>query len=530
MLRVTFADGVFQARCSFSERELVRKAGFRWSGERKLWYSETSKVAVRLREFCDPSALKEINRVMIVNSPWSGPLPYPKGLRPYPFQLGAVRYVLERNKSYLGLDPGLGKTPISVIVSNALQAPTVFVAPAFLTRNVEAEFQKWATWSPKILRLEPRGKEPPIQYATRMIDQEAEILIVPDSVLHRPETILIIKDLNHWAEISGRGAVLMVDEAHRYKNFKAQRTAILFGGKDENGDALPPMTRRFERQVYLSGTPIPNGRPMELFPILSTVAPETIDFMSGFEYGRKFCRGHRTRFGWDFSGASNMPELRRRVIGPFMLRLKTEDVLKDLPPMTEELVLIGDAPAKLIKLEKELLQEHSPSDLVKHQVASTHIATYRRELGKLKVKPAVDFIRSLLDDGEESLLVFAFHKEVIADLKVKLGKYRPLVITGSTSNAERHAIVTKFQDEKKGHRLFIGNYQAAGVGLTLTKATRVIFVEYSYVPSENDQAAKRAHRIGQRFHVLVQFLVYTNSLDKKVLESNLRKREIIAHI
>jgi SNF2 family DNA or RNA helicase len=76
----------------------------------------------------------------------------------------------------------------------------------------------------------------------------------------------------------------------------------------------------------------------------------------------------------------------------------------------------------------------------------------------------------------------------------------------------------------------IGNYKAMGVGFTLTRATRVIFVEYSWNPAENEQAADRAHRIGQTETVFVQYMVYKDSVDKKVIERILKKREGSRHI
>lgn len=535
MPRVVYTDGVFIFRCHFSDRELPRKAGFRWNSVQHYWYSETPKVAARLRKFADQTAIKEINRVMITNSPWSGPLPFPSTLKAKDFQKNiAAPFALARNRSYIAADPGLGKTVIAAIVANALHTPTVYVSPPFLTRNVEAELKLWGTNGARVVRYDNR--QAPID--------RPDILIVPDNAIHQVQTR---REIFEMVARSKSDPLLIVDEAQRYKTPTTTRTQALWGSETQTG-----LYHEFPRQVYLSGTPMPN-RPLELYPLLSRVAPETIDFMSLYDFGREYCAGveveevcklckgiqtgkfcsycrGKGKFdnGWDFTGASNMKKLQSRVYGTFMLRLRKKDVLKELPPKIVEIVIIGERPAKLIKMESKVLAENSVEDLMAGQ-CSEHTATYRRELGLIKVKSSVDFISSLLEDTEESILVFAYHREVIAELTRRLERYRPLVVTGSTPTDERHRLVRKFQNDSN-HRLFIGNYLAAGIGLTLTKATQVIGVEFSWVPSDNDQAGDRAHRIGQTLPVYHRFLVYENSIDRKVMEMDLKKRAVTNYI
>ena len=522
-MEIIFANGVFLCRCTYDERTLPYQAGFRWDNELKKWYTLSYGVAARLNSYFSESAAREANRLHIQIKNWTHGLVVPEEEKLLPFQQNAAKWALDRNRSYLALDPGLGKTPISAVITATLnkQNPVacVYICPPFLTRNTEVEFLKWAP------HISTRRFKPGTGLETQM-------LIVPDSILTRTDTLKEIKKFANYARGYNFTTLLFVDEAHRFKNDKAARTQALFGKFNQ-----PDLTHHFDRVVYLSGTPMPN-RPIELFPVLSNSAPETIDNMSKFEYAKKYCAAYRDHFGWNFSGSSNLEELALKVKNSFMLRYRKMDVLKQLPPKLEEMVVLSDnLPPKLKALTHEILKTLPEADIMSGRISAKlqtgenlHLATYRKELGILKIKQAVEWLKYQLEESaEESFLVFAIHKDVVKGLTADLQEFDPLVITGDTRMELRHAMVNEFQTNSK-RRLFIGNIQAAGTGFTLTKATRVVFVEFSWTPSDNDQAADRCHRIGQDSNVLVQYLVHQESVDKTVIETVLRKKKVTGQV
>jgi SNF2 family DNA or RNA helicase len=528
-MQVVFDNGHFICRCDYENRELPKRAGFYWHQEKRRWYTSSPTIAARLREYCDETAKFKINQVLITNEPWAGRLTYPKDETPFPFQGEAARFALARNRSYLGLDPGLGKTIVAALILNADRFPCVYVCPPFLMRSVKAEFEKWLNYAVNIELYTPD---------TKISLPSDGVLIVPDSVIHKEKVRRTIFDFVKFHK--GRSSFktqLFVDEAHRFKSETALRTKAIFGYHSKK-KKVSGIVELFDRVTFLSGTPMPN-RPMELYPLLSAAAPETIDFMNKFDYGKEYCAGYENHFGWDFSGASNLPKLASKVIGPFMLRLRKADVLKSLPPKTEELVIIGDnLPSHTAAMDRGILEKYSPDDLMKSEIAlfvskgeseEIHVSTYRKELGIAKIDPAVEFISSILNETEESVLVFGIHKTVIKELEFGLSEFSPIIITGDTPMAKRHDLVKTFQEDST-RRLFIGNIQAAGTGFTLTKATRVIFVEFSWTPSDNDQASDRAHRIGQKDNVYCQYLVFKNSIDRAVMETIFRKKKVTAHV
>ena len=90
---------------------------------------------------------------------------------------------------------------------------------------------------------------------------------------------------------------------------------------------------------------------------------------------------------------------------------------------------------------------------------------------------------------------------------------------------DRQGLVETFQ-ESADKNVFIGGIKAAGVGITLTSAHTVVFVESDFVPSSITQAEDRVHRIGQRMPVLIQHLVIDGSVEAMMLKVAVAKQNI----
>lgn len=499
-IKITLTQAeTFLAHAAFSDREVLKKAGFLWYPEHKHWATDSPQVAARLRVHCDSNAKTKIDRSLIRVAPWSGRIPCPKGLWPKKFQTLAAHYALSRNRSYLALDPGLGKTIIEALIINALDplTPIIVINPPGLCLNTERELLKWCP--------------------DRVRGESGEfwlnkIWIYPDSMIADP----LGKHQGLIDQMTALGdAVLFVDEAQRFSNPESKRTQALFR-----------IAERFEKIIFMSGTPM-RKRPIELWPILSRFAGETIGFMSHGQYGFSYCAAYFDDFGHlNTEGHCNTPALFDRIKEKFMLRIKKENVLPELPPKTREIVFLdeGTTPIKVTAYEREHLKKLSPKDCLRFKITqSPALATYRRLLGRFKLKASLSFIRDILDGGDEYLLVLAEHREVIEGLEKGLAEWKPIVITGKQSKEEKQNRVNAFQ--AKQSRLVIANTLVM-VGYTLTQATRVIEVEAPWVPADSDQATDRAHRIGQKHPVFVQTLVFKNSLDARILNSQMAAREV----
>jgi SNF2 family DNA or RNA helicase len=152
----------------------------------------------------------------------------------------------------------------------------------------------------------------------------------------------------------------------------------------------------------------------------------------------------------------------------------------------------------------------------------------RRMLGAAKLRGATEYIVDMLDNlpPDRKVLVFAHHAHVIAALHRHLGEYSPAVLTGSTAPREREEAVDKFLMDARC-RVFIGNIQAAGTAITLVgpkcKCSDVVFVESSWTPMDNAQAACRVHRIGQKDGVVARMLSAAGTIDDLINSLLVRK-------
>jgi SNF2 family DNA or RNA helicase len=130
-----------------------------------------------------------------------------------------------------------------------------------------------------------------------------------------------------------------------------------------------------------------------------------------------------------------------------------------------------------------------------------------------------------MDSGSESILIFAWHREVVMGLAEKLKA--PYIIGGMDKHLrDRH--IASFQSGKT--KILIGNIDSMGEGHNLQTGTRVIFAEYSWTESKNTQCEKRIHRKGQTKKVFCEYIVLPDSLDEVVLNVVFNKAATIKKI
>lgn len=345
----------------------------------------------------------------------------------------------------------------------------------------------------------------------------------PKNTLKRNHPIIILNYdiLDAWKDylISLKPQIVIGDEIHAIKSPNAKRTK-----------AFRELCRNVPHIIAISGTPLTN-RPSELFPTLNILWKK--EFPTFMAFGHRYCGVKKVFWGcgWDFRGASNLPELHGRLKRLGMIRRLKEDVLKDLPDKMRIVVPMDiEDRSEYTKALNDFIGWLSSKSAAKAKRASkaeelVKIGYLVRLASQLKMKSVFEWIDNFFEESDGKLVLFACHRNIIDEIHKRYPKIS-VVITGSTSMRKRKLVVQKFQRNPKT-RLFIGNIRAAGVGIDLWAANTVAFVEFGFVPGECVQAEDRTHRIGQTQNVSCYYLCARDTIDESLCKILQNKQRII---
>lgn len=404
-------------------------------------------------------------------------------------------------------DMGLGKTVqsiaflLSVLPEIREQGqPALIVCPASLLYNWQQELTRFA---PSICSVIISGG--PAE-RDRLLQDEADVIITSYPLLRR--------DIKSYAKRSFH--TLILDEAQYFKNYATQTA--------QSVKALQSKYR-----FALTGTPIEN-RLEELWSIFDAVFPDL------------------------FPSRQRFHELTRETVAkrskPFLLRRLKRDVLKELPDAIETLQssdLLPDQKklytAYLAKLQAETLKHlDDPNDWDQHRIRILAGLTRLRQIcchpalfvedyrgGSSKLEQLLDIIEDCRSAGKR-MLVFSQFTSMLEIIRRELGvRGVPMFsLDGSTPPKERAELCSRFNNGERD--VFLISLKAGGTGLNLTGADTVILYDLWWNPAVEQQAADRAHRIGQRNVVQVIRLVAKGTVEDKMFELQQRKKRLIDEV
>ena len=317
--------------------------------------------------------------------------------------------------------------------------------------------------------------------------------------------------------------VCMVDESHFCKTLDSGRTQAVFGA---NGFA-----RRARFKWALSGTMAPNGRPVELYPMLKALAPK-FD-MSFQKFTQRYCGAYFDGRGMRFDGASHLDELAEK-LRDFMCHLSLKDLDPDrAAPVVERVPLALTAEdLREIHKEEELIGARESKLSSQYEEYSQMGDTSRllRLLSMAKYRSAVEFITQTLQTYPK-VVVFARHVDLIEKLQMHYQErsYNPVVKRGGMTQEVSDMVKHKFIYDPKC-RIFIAQEDAAGTGLDgLQKACNLaIDVEPSWTPGVTEQKLHRLDRLGQEADITTYFMLYADgTLDEVKAHVHARKEKNI---
>lgn len=420
----------------------------------------------------------------------------------FPYQQQDVATLRMMKSAILAHDPGSGKTAIAIgAVSPHL--PALVVCPA------SAKY----LWAEEIKRCRPE-----------------DTIFIADGrhgeILWADWTICSYDILaSRLAGMKRRGIISLVgDECHLIKNAKSKRSK-----------AFLELAGETDRVLCVTGTPMLQ-RPIELYPLL--VACKQFHG-NVHQYAHQFCgaclknvwtRGGKRKV-WDYSGATNLPQL-SAMLKPIMLRRTKAEVLPYLPPKVHTPTVID------IENISEYLAEHKSVVewlMKKREVNHTTMLVRFNDLRQIsalgKVPAAEEHIRGRIESGHPVVVFSTF----LHPLHILHKKFSSILIEGAVSTVSRKDGISKREEEirkfQRGDRqVALVSMGTGGLSINLSVADTAIYLDLPWVPGTLTQSLDRLHRYGQKSSVQAIYLLGKGTIDEKMAQVLLFKAGVVGEV
>lgn len=531
---------LFLFSCNYFERKIPKKAGFKYSSKVDLWHTGSITKAIKLYEYAGKELQErfdkykkrkqeKIQQSLCINSDFQPPKPDGLEYDYFDYQRAGIEYANDREYTLIADEMGLGKSVQTVGVINCLDDfdNILIICPNSMKGIWRNELHTWCTHSGKKISINNSAEFKPADIM--IINYEAfRFSINPKSKDFRdPEKGKFNSTLELWKDLKKLDGIdlLILDESHRIKNWQANTTRNIFKLKSRIG---------VDQAIFLTGTPI-FSRPDEIWTTIKFFEYEDkfrgtkADFMKYYQNSYFDRRYKRTIMG----EPQHLDELQSLLRSYFMIRRTKSQVFDDMPEKLRKIVPVEVDQSKFENFQHLTQKIHdisalSSDDMEQNILSSLSIQDIREysELrmlaGEEKVSAVIEYVKSILDTGEK-VIIFGHHKRVLAEYKKAFPNCA--FITGSTPSDDRADIVDRFQNDPDC-RVFIGNMISAGVGLTLTASSNVVFAELDPVPANMRQAEDRAHRISQTETVVAHYIVADKTLDAYLADMIIGKQNI----
>ena len=392
-------------------------------------------------------------------------------LRPY--QTMGVKYILHQERVLLGDEMGLGKTiqAIASMVSlkNTGASHFVVVCPASVLTNWCREIRDKSKLT--VTKIHGTGKPA----AVRSWIKTGGVAVTTyegTGYFKMPE------DFTY--------SMMIVDEAHYIKNSKAKRTIN-----------TTTLAGHAQRLLFMTGTALEN-KVDEMISLIQILQPDIARKVRGME------------------SLATAP-IFRDTVAPVYYRRRQEDVLTELPELTEY--------KEWCTLEGEEETLYEESIINKKAQEARRLSWQVDDLNdSSKARRMKEIIEEAESEGRK-IIVFSYFLDTIRKVTDFLGDKCMNPINGSVSPERRQEIIDEFEKAPAG-TVLPAQIQAGGTGLNIQAASVVIICEPQFKPSIENQAIARAHRMGQVRNVLVYRLLCENTIDEKLIDRLAEKQRI----
>ncbi|WMJ81548.1 SNF2 helicase associated domain-containing protein [Clostridium sp. MB40-C1] len=412
----------------------------------------------------------------------------------------------------LGDEMGLGKTlqTITFLLSNK-GSKSLIVAPTSLIYNWAQEFERFA---PTLKILAISGSKEEREELIKNVENY-DVIVTTYNLAKR--------DLEEYKKIDFDYCIL--DEAQYIKNPHSQ-----------NAQAMKEIKAR--NRFALSGTPIENSL-MELWSIFDFIMP-------GYLYDEK---RFSVRYHKKLKENPEVLSELNKLIKPFILRRRKNEVLKELPDKIEKtlMVTMSNEQKKIYKtyanhavelIEKRVKQNEFKSSKIEILAYITKLRQlcldpsvlmndYAGGSGKIEV--LVELLYKNIEQGHR-VLVFSQFTSVLKNINKRLDEegISCSYLDGSVPSAKRMDMVKDFNEGENS--IFLISLKAGGTGLNLTSADVVIHFDPWWNPAVEEQATDRAHRIGQKNVVQVIKIIAKGTIEEKIIALQEEKKKLISEL
>lgn len=437
-----------------------------------------------------------------VDSNFVDVLDLPPRCLPYPYQWDGIKFLIERQSALLADDMGTGKTVQSALACRLLFQrgiirKTLIVAPLSVLAQWDRELEKWA---PCLKTTVVRGTAEHRKLCWKM---PAHIWITTYDTLRQDiDQVVKINSITVGQANNQNFDLVILDEAQRIKNHSA---------------GVSQSVRRLKccYRWALTGTPIEN-RISELASIFAFLKPKLFP-------------------NYDVS-----PDNAKKLIAPFFLRRRKEDVLKDLPAKEEFPIPIrlGDEQQRTYdRMEKErvVALQSQQKEITAHNIVTLigelkKICNRDPETGKsAKFDWLKENIPDICDSGDKVLIFTQYRQDKFGGtdwLATELDEFGTLNYSEANSDRKKQQMLDAFErDPNKS--IFLGHPRTAGLGLNqLVAANYVIHFDHWWNPAVTNQATARAHRPNQKKNVFVYHLWVEDTIEDLVLQKTVSKQKL----
>ena len=438
--------------------------------------------------------------------------------KPRSYQMDYLYYAINHGNHVNGSSVGTGKSLSSIFYAEILDLfPCMVVCPASVKSG----------WLREWKEANPNRQVSVISTTSPAEDFDADVLVINYDILGKRTE----KNGKTSIEIRLDGmkkktfSLVIADEIHFLKNRKSIRSKT-----------FKKLTGKSSVIIGLTGTLIMN-RPSELLNILALIgrlkeiAPDDPYHHYFFE---RYCNMKETFFGMDLTGASNIKELNDLLTKCCYFHVSKRDALKELPPVTENMIECEITNKKAYKAAEEDLLEfifkHFKDEEKVEKAARAEFLVKMNLLKQLslegKVKAIKKWIEEWLEANEDDkLLVFGSHSTILKDIQ-KFFKNSLLVI-GETAGKKREKVLSDFSSDPS-KRLLFANIGCLGTGVDgLQKVcSNMAILELPPRPSDLVQVIGRLERSGQENPVTIQYLLSSSTIDKDLWEMLKNKKSV----